>query len=150
MNKYIYIIGVLMFSACHPKPKTETASAVKTAGLANPAPVIKEVTITPGANMSDIGNTYQLMGMEIKDDVLTLNVEYSGGCKEHTWELISNGSYAKSLPPQITVCLKHNNHEDACRRLTMGPISFNISKLKHAGNNELIIKCGEQQASYKY
>jgi hypothetical protein len=150
MSKHLYILSIILFSACHHKEMAKTTDAVKTTNVANPVSATKEVTIDPSADMAATGAMYQNTGFEIKGDTLVLTVQYSGGCKEHNWELVSNGMYAKSLPPQISVCLKHTNNGDACRELKIQELKFNISKLKNPSGKTVVVKMGENSARYSY
>jgi hypothetical protein len=84
----------------------------------------------------------------VNENILSVYVNYSGGCKPHVFDLVSNGMYSKSLPPQISVCLKHANNGDACRKLIMRELKFDISKLKYAGNKTVVVKLGDKEVNY--
>ena len=67
--------------------------------------------------------------------MLTLEVEYSGGCEDHAFELMSKGAWKKSMPPQVDLFLKHENNGDACRQLVMQTIQFDVSAAKYPGGS---------------
>lgn len=48
---------------------------------------------------------------------VTVDVTYSGGCKEHDFEAWWDGSYDKSLPPRANIVLVHKANGDNCRAL---------------------------------
>ena len=48
----------------------------------------------------------------IKNDSLNITIEYTGGCKEHTFDLESNGVLLKSLPPKQQIHLIHRSEID--------------------------------------
>ena len=98
--------------------------------------VIIDNTFRPGNNKS----TYKIKSATIARNILSLNISYTGGCKEHSFELISNGLYAKSLPPQITTYLKHQSNDDTCEKIIEKTITYDISKLQYPGQHTLLIK----------
>lgn len=140
----------LSFAACHQKKMAETASVspAATSAQAENKEVIEDAVVETGADITATGAMYTVDSMTVKDNILSVFVKYSGGCKEHSWDLISNGMYAKSMPPQLTVCLKHTNNGDACRELIMKEIKFNIAKLKYASSKTTVIKIGDKQVRY--
>jgi len=97
--------------------------------------------------MTSTGAPYKVDSISIDGDILSVFVNYSGGCKEHTFDLVSNGMYAKSMPPQISVVLKHTNNGDNCRELVMKELKFDVSPLKYKGGNVTVIKLGDKTAT---
>jgi hypothetical protein len=156
MNKSMnnYLVVLLLFfglsTACHKKAITNsTANITPTNSTSNPTQnsttsEIKSVTIDPEAEMVNTGAVYVVDSLKINEDTLSVFVNYSGGCKEHSFELISRGMYTKSLPPQISVCLRHVNNEDACRMVVMKELKFNIAKLKHPTSKTVVVKLGNE------
>jgi hypothetical protein len=52
----------------------------------------------------------------IRGDTLQLSVTYAGGCgKPHEFGLAASASVTESDPPQVTVILRHDGHNDPCR-----------------------------------
>jgi hypothetical protein len=86
--------------------------------------------------------------MRVLGKTLILNVSYSGGCEKHEFDLYFNGMYAKSLPVQANLHLFHNNNGDACRKLEMKELRFDISEMKPPGGNSIILKLAGQQTTY--
>ena len=153
-------IGVLFLSAaiffsCHKKQinKTDSASASVVATQEEkqetpPANEVKNAIVDTETDMANTGSIYRVDSMKINNDTLSVFVNYSGGCKEHSFDLYSNGMYAKSLPPQLSLCLRHTNNGDACRKLIMKELKFTINNLKYQGKNTVILKLGDKKATY--
>jgi len=149
----VLLPAVFIFS-CHKKQmvvSAEKPAATTSAPMDNKATgTVKNVTVDAQADMMNTGASYSIDSLGINGDILSVFVNYSGGCKDHSFELLSNGMYAKSLPPQIAVCLKHINNDDACRKLVMEELKFNVSAIKYKGSNgTTIIKLGDKQVTYK-
>lgn len=132
---------LILVTACHNKSMTQSADTT---------PKTNEVKIDPATDMSATGAAYRLDSLSLNGDVLSVFVNYSGGCKEHTFELISNGMYAKSMPPQISLCLKHTNNEDMCKKLVVQELKFNISKIKYERSKSLVVRLGDKGLNYNY
>ena len=131
---------LLAFNACHRKSCVKEKDAV-----------VKNVIVNAELNKSETGDSYQIDSINIDEDILSVFVNYSGGCKEHSFELYNNGAYAKSLPPQTSVTLKHDGHGDSCRELVSQQVKFNLSPLKYNGQNTVIIHVGENhKIRYSY
>ena len=147
-KKQILFIAVLALVSCHQK------KAAKTPGEATPLKIsgtaIKEVIIDNTIDLTNSGAMYTIDSAHIMGDVLSVFVNYSGGCKEHTWDAYSNGMFAKSLPPKIYVQLKHINNDDMCRQLINEELKFNITKLKNASTKSVKVIVGEKELSYLY
>jgi hypothetical protein len=70
---------------------------------------------------------FGLEGIAIVEDTITLNVTYSGGCKEHCFSLyMSPASFLESSPVQANLYLRHNSNGDACEAFINKTISFDL------------------------
>lgn len=80
-------------------------------------------------NTDEIGDPFNLQNFEIRDDSALVTVSYSGGCKQHTFEVIWSENYEKSNPPSTGLLLLHNAHGDACEALITETLSFSLGDL---------------------
>jgi len=85
-------------------------------------------------------DSFTLLESNVEGDNLILLVQYGGGCEEHEWKLKTNGAYAKSLPPQITLNLEHNANGDMCRALLTDTLEFNLEPVRYPGTLELDVR----------
>ena len=77
----------------------------------------------------------------VKGNNLILEVSYSGGCKDHAFELSGNEMISKSLPPIRSVRLIHKSNGDGCEALLTQTLHFDISELaykKEAGSEIML------------
>ena len=141
---HLIIIGIAItsFISCQKKIAKNSDSTTKTN-------TIKNVIIDTQTDISNTGANYAIDSLKINGDVLSVFVNYSGGCKTHSFDLVSNGMYAKSLPPQLTLCLRHTANDDNCRKLVMEELKFNIAKAQSPGSKKLLIKLGDKQVMYQ-
>lgn len=66
----------------------------------------------------------------LTNDVLTVNVSYSGGCESHDFTLILSDAFLESDPVQLQAVLAHNANGDNCERWVTETYHFNLSALK--------------------
>ena len=87
-------------------------------------------------------------------NILSLEVEYSGGCADHTYDLIGSEGVMKSLPAKRAIKLIHNSNDDSCRELISETIKFDIRPLaymeKSGGEIVLLLDGYKQSISYVY
>jgi len=82
-------------------------------------------------NVSNYSNdSYTINNVEIEEDILTIEVKYGGGCKEHIFSLFGSPGFMKSSPVQTDVMLSHNANNDLCKALITEEVSFNLTPLK--------------------
>ena len=65
----------------------------------------------------------------VEGNTLKLVVEYSGGCRDHVFQMVTNGMLMKSLPPQRPVRLIHQANEDMCRSMIIDTLTFDLTPL---------------------
>lgn len=143
------ICFVLLLSAC--KPKQETTETGNTDPVIT-EPSIPELIVDPALDREQPNGKFNVTGLEINGDILSVALNYSGGCKEHEFKLYSDGKYAKSMPPQLTLWMQHIDNEDACRKLILDTLQFDITKARYENQSEVIIRMNntKQTARYTY
>ena len=60
---------------------------------------------TPDAWGTD---AYTISAATVQDDILSVDVSYSGGCETHAFTLVAEQRFLESLPVQLRVSLAHN------------------------------------------
>ncbi|MBO9703829.1 MAG: hypothetical protein J7604_26720 [Sporocytophaga sp.] len=75
---------------------------------------------------------YDILSSKITKDVLTITVKYGGGCRQHKFDLISNGKPSASV---FELNLLHLTTDDHCRRLLLDTLRFDLSPLRKISKN---------------
>ncbi|MCI5054466.1 MAG: hypothetical protein MRY83_00010 [Flavobacteriales bacterium] len=83
------------------------------------------------------GDAYTIDTAYIVRGILLVKCSYSGGCKEHEFNLYTDGSLMKSLPPQLKLNLNHNANEDPCESWVTTALRFDLSKAHAEGHNKV-------------
>lgn len=74
---------------------------------------------------------YTILSAEIEGTLLTMEIEYSGGCGWHKYKFVGNRAISKSLPPQRSVQLLHDNGDDQCEAIVKQTIEIDITEMAH-------------------
>ena len=59
--------------------------------------------------------------------ILSLSVNYGGGCKEHEFAMFGDIALLKTAPPSVNIYLSHNANNDNCKSLITEKIHFNMT-----------------------
>ncbi|MBL7898677.1 MAG: hypothetical protein JNJ99_09095 [Crocinitomicaceae bacterium] len=81
---------------------------------------------------------FTITAVGVEGNIMTIDVQYSGGCQKHEFTLIGMKAIQKSLPPKRGVILFHNSNGDNCRSIVEEKLQFDISVLAYEGG-EIIL-----------
>ena len=73
---------------------------------------------------------YELNAAAIAGDVLTLEVSYAGGCRDHVFELLSSDTFQESAPVELGMVLFHNAGDDPCEAWLTEQLRFDLSPIR--------------------
>jgi len=88
-----------------------------------------------------------ILNMQLNKDILTLEINYSGGCKEHQFKLYTNGEVENS---NLQLFLVDLQNEDFCKMLITDTLKFNLSNLKSVSKNKLNLSINRNQQILQY
>jgi hypothetical protein len=151
MKKIIVLLfgtALIAASSCHKKAMVKESGPTPETASPQQMNEVKKATVDAGADMGSTGSAYKIDSLAISGNILSVFVNYSGGCKEHSFELVSNGMYAKSMPPQLSLCLKHSGNDDQCKKLVMQELKFDVSELRYKPGNTVVLKIGDKKINY--
>lgn len=98
----------------------------------------KEIVVTATiGEMSKTSDPMTISSVQINGNDMIIEVTYSGGCGEHSFQVIGSSTIAKSLPPVRSIQLVHNANKDECEKMIIQKIKVDISELaykKEAGS----------------
>lgn len=93
-----------------------------------------------------------ITAVNLDGNILSLDVEYSGGCQDHSFEFVGSSAIMKSLPPKRSVKLVHDSNGDTCRELISETIKFDIRALavSETSGSEIILLLDGVKEPIKY
>ena len=99
-----------------------------------------------------VSTTFRFNDVKIEGDTLFANVQYSGGCGDHKFEMEQNGFLMKSLPPKQPIQIIHLSTVDHCRSLINEDLKFDISRFRGSphGTTVLLLKNWTSDIIYSY
>ncbi|MDG1332726.1 MAG: hypothetical protein P8P74_10370 [Crocinitomicaceae bacterium] len=80
-------------------------------------------------DVTQLSDQTTITGVSLEGNILSLDIEYSGGCQDHSFEFVGSAAIMKSLPPKRVVKLVHIANSDTCRELISETIKFDIRAL---------------------
>jgi len=69
--------------------------------------------------------------VKVVANMMTIVVQYSGGCASHDFKLVGSEYLSKSLPPIRQVALIHQSNGDLCKMLKTDTLCFDIRSLAY-------------------
>lgn len=141
LTLFLIIIVLPVFSSCK----------ARQAASHNLAEAPKELIIDKEFQFVEV-KTVSINAAEIKEDVLTLSLNYHGGKGIHSFDLYFDGIIMKSMPPQVSLFLKHIHTQENCEKLITETVSFDIKKLQMGKTGTVIIRLPgfNERLEYKY
>ena len=89
---------------------------------------------------------FTLQNVSLKGCLLTVDVDYGGGCEDHEFEVFMSPSiFGESFPAQANLWLKHNSNGDLCRGLVSEKLEVDITAVidqyrkQNGGDDEIIL-----------
>ena len=114
------------FSSCKTKKNTERIQY---------HPIPRLLVISEIGNISEKSEEYTIESAEIKDNLLTLKVNFECGCNPHQFSFVGSEMVAKSLPPirSVKLILKKVNGEGTkpCKEMSTQIIDVEISTMAY-------------------
>lgn len=88
-----------------------------------------------------------ILNMQLNKDILTIEINYSGGCKEHQFNLYSNGIAENNT---LQLFLVDAQTEDFCKMLITDTLNYNLSNLKTLTKSKLNITINRNEEILQY
>lgn len=85
---------------------------------------------TADSNRSAVSSApFDLNQITLTGDSVEVSVAYSGGCEQHTFEIIWNGVITGTNPPAIDLIIQHNANGDSCKAHITETLTFPLTAL---------------------
>jgi hypothetical protein len=117
----IFSLALLIFGCKSHKNAKNSATKMN-------SEIMLKATIGDIETPSDI---VQISDVSIIGNIISIKVSYSGGCKNHDFQLLGSANISKSLPPIRAIKLVHNANGDKCKKNVERTLEFEISDLAY-------------------
>jgi hypothetical protein len=75
---------------------------------------------------------YTLNDIRVNENYITVNVSFSGGCRNHVFNLIAKEYFGDSSRPEVKLVLSHDSNFDPCESYVTEDHIFSVLPLKYA------------------
>ncbi len=96
-----------------------------------------EIAVASNADIYARSAPFEVAYADFINDHLVLQVSYAGGCEDHQFEVISDGKYTATYPPEITLHIKHFDNGDRCRGFIDEKRYFDARSIQYPGTNRV-------------
>lgn len=72
----------------------------------------------------------EILDARIAGDDLIAQLRFTGGCAEHSFELLHSGIFRESLPVQTDLLLAHDAEGERCTLLVLQDVALDLSPLR--------------------
>lgn len=124
-NITLFVLSMALLSCGTRKNATKDEHGDSTA-----KPKETMITATIG-EFSKTSDPMTISSVQIEGNFMTIEVTYSGGCGEHSFQMMGSSNIAKSLPPIRSIQLVHNANKDECKKMIIQMIKVDISALAY-------------------
>lgn len=141
----IFIISVLLSCGAE-KPAVTGDTSDSTA-----KPGEMKITAIIGEK-SKTSDPFTISSVSVDGNTMTIEVTYSGGCKDHSFQMTGSSMIAKSLPPIRTIQLTHASGGDECKKMIIQQIKVDVSALayKQESGSEIFLTLEGWKEKIKY
>lgn len=110
----------------------------------------QDIVVEPTENLQRFGDRISIGYIEVLGDYLAVDVSYSGGCEEHQIDLVTNGKFTATYPPEIELAIKHNANQDYCRSMVDEKLYFNLESIRYSGTTRILMRLNNNNRIYEY
>lgn len=89
-----------------------------------------QIKLVQGAEVPGADASYSVTDASVAADVLNLQLTYTGGCREHEFQLLGASDFAESAPASVRIHLTHNANGDDCKGIVRVELQFGLSPLR--------------------
>src|SRR5687767_13405257 len=135
------IVSALLSSCTSNTPvvsQTKVATATLTPSPEFPCPTTLPTSVSGTSQVLLIDEAPQdcfptdaakITAITLEENILKIQVVYQGGCQQHTFGLHAETAFLMSNPPQWSLYLSHDAHEDTCSENVKKLLSFDLTPM---------------------
>lgn len=90
---------------------------------------LKSIRIVPAGSNTQQGDPFGLKSASVTGDILTLSIDYSGGCMDHMVSVNASDAFLESYPPQVDCTIQHDDPGDPCDAIVTQSEGFDLTPL---------------------
>ena len=128
----MFAISIVLFACGSKKNASETKAEEKNeASYPKTSMEIVKVKATTGQFVKDSDPIISIDTVEIRGNIMYIDVSYGGGCEKHEFEVIGSLAIAKSYPPIRSIQLVHRANGDKCRAIKKAKLEVYLDDIAY-------------------
>lgn len=124
----VFLLSLITLISCNKDPQDPVDDATFLTVKASS----QEYHALKSGNSENKSDPFHILDMEIIDDSVHVTVSYSGGCKQHSFEIIWSESFSETVPPGTGIIINHDANGDACKALVTQNLVFSLSQFSQS------------------
>jgi hypothetical protein len=149
MKTILLLVALVSFTACANLKNAKNVSQNSDNQIENP----KNVKAILGDNKQASLST-TIKAVSLNANILKIEIEYTGGCKTHQFNLVGSQMISKSLPPIRAINLIHTADNEEFKQLINDTLYFDLKDLAYKQEVGSVIKLNlegwKEQIIYTY
>lgn len=105
------------------------------------------VIIDSSFNTENKNMRMNILNMQLNKDILSIEINYSGGCKEHSFNLYTNGLVVNN---NMQLFLVDTQNEDFCKMLITDTLNFDLKNLRKINKDKLYLTINRNEQIIQY
>ncbi len=158
--KNLLPFGLLIFLfSCHTsktvqeEPKIVKEQEEKQEEVKPPKREETKVRVTLGDEVRSVNDPFQILEAKIEGNMMILKVQYGGGCRQHTFDIVGSNIVALSEPGIRQIAIYHQGDGDLCKAMIVEDLKFDITSFanqKVVGSKIYLTLPNKQKLLYEY
>lgn len=132
-NLILCLIILAGLGAC--KNKKQITASQNMNYTINNKDTLAHLSIIESISTPEVAFKYTIKKAAIDGDLLKIDIQYSGGCEDQTFMLVSDGINNEG---KVKLQLMHDSKGDLCKKLIMKTLYFNLSPLGEKDENRIL------------
>ncbi|MBT33348.1 MAG: hypothetical protein CMO01_27115 [Thalassobius sp.] len=141
----IFLLSVIV-SACSEDEDVAPLDSTEKVNI-----IVGQDTYNKFLNGNYVTDPFTINDVNINGNYLEVEVSYSGGCEEHTFEMVWPESVDQIYPPKVPVILTHDANGDLCEAYITETLKIDLAgdqldyDIKTISNIEIIVVNGSDK-----
>jgi hypothetical protein len=149
MKTILLLVTLISFAGCANLKNAKNVSQTTNNQTIDPKPI---KAILGDNKQTSLPTT--IKAVTLNANVLKIEIEYTGGCKTHQFNLVGSQMISKSLPPIRAINLIHTDDNEECKQLINDTLYFDLKDLAYKQEAGSVIKLNlegwKEQIIYTY
>ncbi len=120
----LLVVSIITFSSCDKDDVSKNIESIEY--------TVDYQQYLHASKSDNFGDPFEIDNVLKLESILSIDVKYGGGCQEHSFEIIWDGTMINSNPPTVKFILVHNANNDMCEAYLSEKLKIDLNELMAA------------------